>query len=134
MFNYYNKSPGRWVEIIIGLLLVVVSLFLFALAAVSFFSEAEEVHSVMFTVVVGLLAYWLGALALRLVLNWRRKDGGLFSGLAVKLWVIFFGFCSIGLIWLGISTGEDRMLVEAASMLVVCVAGWSLVKKRNRRN
>jgi hypothetical protein len=75
--NFYEQSPGRVMEIIVGLILIFVSI-IFATLIWLVISNATLGYSpVLGSLALALCCYWFGKLGFRLVLNKPRKGGRL---------------------------------------------------------
>lgn len=117
-------------EIFVGLILIFIALIFAALIWLVISNATFGYSPILGSFALALCSFWFGKLGYRLVLNKPRKGGGLLSNNGLKLGCIFFGISSI--LWgiFSIMQQEASSLLSALGMLVACLYGWQMAKKR----
>tara|TARA_B100000809_G_C14744910_1_gene389976 strand:- start:97 stop:507 length:411 start_codon:yes stop_codon:yes gene_type:complete len=86
-----SKPAGdRLLEVILGLIMLAPALCLWGGLVLVLLKDKFDIEYWPVYSLVILCAFWFSRLSFRLVFNQRRKDGGLFSPLAIKAWIVFF--------------------------------------------
>ncbi|WP_125563488.1 hypothetical protein [Pseudoalteromonas rubra] len=132
--NFYEQSSGRGIEVCVGLTLLFIALVFAALIGVVFANSAFGSIAVLGSLALALCSWWFGKLGYRLVFNKPRKGGGLLSNHGLKMCCVFFGICSILLVFVSILQREVSSLFSAISMLIACLYGWQFAKKRQDKD
>lgn len=133
--DYLSTSP-RWFEIVIG---CVSSVLGFALLAGCLYSVyllfGSPISSVVVVLVLSAASMGLILLAagVRLLLSWRRHDGGLLSPLILRLGGMVFLFAPVAML-----VQRDFAIIEAGFAVAAGVACFVLANRRGeiqiRRN
>ena len=130
--NQYQDSAGRITEILVGIITTFICV-VFVLLVIFILKEAPlSFPSVFGTLLLSVMVYWFGMLSYRLLLNKTRKKGGLLSPLALKVFCLIFGICSIAATIFALISGEFNAAISSAIMVPACFVGWKLAKKRQK--
>ncbi|NIB41719.1 hypothetical protein HBA55_19090 [Pseudomaricurvus alkylphenolicus] len=131
--NEYEKSAGRPLEIIVGIISLGISIIL--LLAFGFLVLKANVGWPMLLggLFLGLLCYWFGNIAVRLFLNRKNSQGGLLSSSGLMFWCVFLGLGSVGMVVMGIWGGQLGTVLGGAGMLIACCYGWRIGSNRKMK-
>ena len=131
--DFYEQSSGRAMEVIVGFVLIFVSIIFAVLIWFVISNATIGYFPILGSLVLVLCSFWFGKLGYRLVLNKPRKDGGLLSVNGLKLGCIFFGVSSIFWGVFSINQQDLGSFLSAIGMLVACLYGWQIGKRRQRK-
>ncbi len=126
----YEEPAGRWLEVLIGLLVAFISLVFLGLVFLVISEASLSIASVIGSFILALCSYWFGQLSYRLVLNKKNKNGGLFSNWGLKFWCVFFGVGSVIVIIFCLISNSISMALGSLGMLIACTYGWKVANKR----
>jgi membrane associated rhomboid family serine protease len=131
--DFYEQSSGRGMEIVVGLISVFVAIIFAALIWLVISNATIGYSPILGSLVLALCSFWFGKLGYRLVLNKPRKGGGLLSDNGLKLGCMFFGVSSI--LWGVFSISQQNLgsFLSAIGMLVACLYGWQIAKRRQSK-
>lgn len=132
--DFYEQPLGRGLEIVVGIILLFIALVFTALICLIVSNFPWSYTVVLGTVILGFCSFWFGKLGYRLVFNKPRNGGGLLSNNGLKFGCIFFGVSSIILCMLSITQQDLVTALCGLSMLVACLFGWQVAKKRSSKN
>jgi hypothetical protein len=128
--SLYEEPVGRWLEVLVGLLVAFISLVFLGLVFLLISEASLSIATVIGGFILALCSYWFGQLSFRLVLNRKNSDGGLFSNGGLKFWCIFFGINSVIVIVFCLISNSILMVLGSLGMLVACIYGWKVANNR----
>ncbi|MCE2029714.1 hypothetical protein [Sessilibacter corallicola] len=128
--NQYQEPPGRFIEVIVGL----VTAFITAIFIISLFKFTLSSGLKYVTVIGGLallfFTYWFGLISYRLLLNRPNKNGGLFSIGGLKFLSAFMGLSFLMIAPIAIYLGNWGLFIGCIGMVVGCFKGWQIAGAR----
>lgn len=128
--SQYQESPGRFLELIVGLFTTFIALVFGAL----FFMLASNAGLKYVTFIGGafllLATYWFGLISVRLILNIPNKHGGLFSIGGLKFLSAFVGLSTLAVSPLALYMGHWGALAGCVCLSIACYRGWQMAGQR----
>ena len=131
--SHYEKSAGRGIEIVIGLLVLFVALIFGILLSMLLLNASLHLSSLISGLLLIFVIYWFGQIAYRLLFNKPRKNGGIFSVGGLKFWCVFMSLSFICTAIFAIQLEQWSLLVSAVVMVIACSYGWRLANNREQQ-
>ena len=128
--NQYQQSPGRFLEVIVGLITLAISLIFFGLLTILVKNSSFSYSALLGGAALVLCTYWFGAISIRLLLNRPQKNGGLFSIGGLKFWCIFLGVTSVATVLLATYLGHFGAAIGSIGLSIACYKGWKMALAR----
>jgi|SRR5690554_739603 len=131
--NQYQQPPGRWLEVIVGILCLAIGLVFLWLATLVAVNASLGLGAVVGMFALGACCVWFTSIAYRLVLGRKNKYGGLLSTLSLQAWCVILGICFIGMIGFSVYMGDPVLVIGSVSMAIACWYGFGLAKQRRSK-
>jgi uncharacterized membrane protein YeaQ/YmgE (transglycosylase-associated protein family) len=128
--NQYQEPPGRFLEIIVGLVTAFISLIFFGLFLMLVSNAGLKYVIFIGSALLLLAVYWFGLISVRLVLNKPNKHGGLFSIGGLKFLSAFVGFSALTVAPLAMYMGHWGALIGCVCLSAGCYQGWQMAGRR----
>ena len=128
--NQYQESPGRFLEIVFGLVTALISLIFFGLFLMLILNAGLKYVTVIGGSLLLLAVYWFALISIRLVLNKPNRYGGLFSVGGLKFLSAFIGLSSLIVAPLAMYMGHWGALIGCVCLSVGCYQGWQMAGRR----
>lgn len=128
--NQYQESPGRFLEIMVGLVTAFISLVFSGLFLMLVLNAGLKYVTFIGGALLLLAVYWFGLISVRLVLNKPNRHGGLFSIGGLKFLSGFVGLSSLIVAPLAMYMGHWGALIGCVCLSVGCYQGWQMAGRR----
>ena len=128
--NQYQESPGRFLEIVFGLVTALISLIFFGLFLMLILNAGLKYVTFIGGSLLLLAVYWFALISIRLVLNKPNRYGGLFSVGGLKFLSAFIGLSSLIVAPLAMYMGHWGALIGCVCLSVGCYQGWQMARCR----
>lgn len=130
--NQYEQPPGRFLEVIVGLITSFISLVFCGLFLMLAFNAGLKYITFIGGSVLLLTIYWFGLISVRLISNIPNKNGGLFSIGGLKFLCIFLGVSMAAVSPLALYMGHWSALIGCTCMSFGCFKGWQMAVVRGK--
>lgn len=128
--NQYQQPPGRFLEIIVGLVTAFISLVCSGLFLMLVLNAGLKYVTFIGGALLVLAVYWFGLISVRLVLNRPNRHGGLFSIGGLKFLSAFIGLSALIVTPLTMYMGHWGALIGCVCLSIGCYQGWQMAGRR----
>ncbi len=128
--NQYQQPPGRFLEIIVGIVTTSIALVFGGLFLMLVLNAGLKYVTFIGGALLLLATYWFGVISFRLILNRPNKNGGLFSIAGLRFLSAFIGLSSLAVAPLAMYMGHWGALICCGCLSVGCYQGWLMAGRR----
>ncbi|WP_370977848.1 hypothetical protein [Agaribacterium sp. ZY112] len=128
--NQYQEPPGRFLEVIVGLVTTFIALIFGGLFLLLVLNGGLKYVTFIGGAFLLLATYWFLVVSVRLVLNKPNKHGGLFSIGGLRFLSAFVGISALIVAPLALYMGHWGALIGTICLSVGCYQGWQMAGRR----
>jgi hypothetical protein len=128
--NHYQSRPGRFFEILVGLVTGFISLIFIGLFLLLILNAGLKYVTFIGGAILFLCAYWFVVITIRLLFNIPNKHGGLLSIGGLRFLCVFLGVSALPMGVLALYMGEWLVFGSCILFCVGCFKGWHLANVR----
>jgi hypothetical protein len=128
--NQYQEPPGRFLEVIVGVVTTFIALVFGGLFLMLVLNAGLKYVTFIGGALLLLLTYWFGLISFRLILSRPNKHGGLFSIGGLRFLSAFIGLSALAVSPLALYMGHWGAVVGCICLSIGCYQGWHMAGRR----
>jgi len=131
--SYYRSNPGRWLELLCGIAIAVFALLALGLSVMLLLRAELSIGVLTAGLLLVGFGYWLGRLALRLLMGRTRVFRPLLSPAELMVGDSVLGLGGVLLLYIAATEREPKLAISALGILPVPYFAWRVARERRRQ-